>query len=72
LFQNKDTIKYFGIKELGLFGSFVSVNNINNEGDTDFLIYFLNHQKNYDNYIELAFYLEELTRRKVELVTRAS
>jgi predicted nucleotidyltransferase len=36
------------------------------------LIDFLPHQKTYDNYIGLAFYLEELTGRKIELVTRAS
>jgi predicted nucleotidyltransferase len=72
LFQNRDTIKSFGIKELGLFGSFVSNDNINKDSDIDFLIDFLPHQKTYDNYIGLVFYLEELTGRKIELVTRAS
>ena len=72
LFQNRETIKSFGIKELGLFGSFVSNENINKDSDIDFLIDFLPNQKNYDNYIGLAFYLEELTGRKIELITRAS
>ncbi len=72
LFQNRDTIKSLGIKELGLFGSFVSNKNINKDSDIDFLIDFLPHQKPYDNYIGLAFYLEGLTGRKIELVTRAS
>jgi predicted nucleotidyltransferase len=72
LFQNRDTIKSFGIKELGLFGSFVSNKNINKDSDIDFLIDFLPHQKNYDNYIRLVFFLEELTGRKIELVTRES
>ena len=72
LFQNRETIKSLGIKELGLFGSFVSNENINKDSDIDFLIDFLPNQKNYDNYIGLAFYLEELTGRKIELITRAS
>lgn len=72
LSQNRDTIKSFGVKELGLFGSFVTNENINKDSDIDFLIEFLPHQKNYDNYIGLSFYLEELTGRKIELVTRAS
>ncbi|MEN9963418.1 MAG: hypothetical protein RL582_513 [Bacteroidota bacterium] len=72
LFQNRDAIKSFGIKELGLFGSFVSNENINKDSDIDFLIDFLPNQKTYDNYIGLVFYLEELTGRKIELVTRAS
>jgi len=72
LFQNRDAIKSFGIKELGLFGSFVSNNNINKDSDIDLLIDFLPHQKTYDNYIGLSFFLEELTGRKIELVTRAS
>jgi predicted nucleotidyltransferase len=72
LFQNRDIIKSFGIKELGLFGSFVSNKNINKDSDIDFLIDFLPNQKNYDNYIGLAFYLEELTGRKIELVTKES
>ena len=72
LFQNRDAIKSFGVKELGLFGSFVSNENINKDSDIDFLIEFLPYQKNYDNYIGLAFYLEELTGRKIELVTKES
>ena len=72
LFQNRDAIKSFGVKELGLFGSFVTNKNINKDSDIDFLIDFLPQEKNYDNFIGLSFYLEELTGRKIELVTRES
>jgi predicted nucleotidyltransferase len=72
LFNHKDTIKSFGVKELGLFGSFVSGEGIKNDSDIDFLIEFYPEKKNYDNFIGLTFFLEELTGRKIELVTRKS
>lgn len=42
------------------------------ESDVDFLIEFLPEKKNYDNFINLSFYLEELLGRKVEIVTPQS
>ena len=72
LIAHKDNIKSFGVKELGLFGSFAMDNNIKNESDVDFLIDFYPEKKNYDNFIGLTFFLEELIGRKIELVTRQS
>jgi predicted nucleotidyltransferase len=72
LLANKDTIRSFGVKELDLFGSFALNTNIRNDSDVDFLIDFYPEKKNYDNFIGLTFFLEELTGRNIELVTRQS
>jgi len=72
LFANKEIIRSFGVKELGLFGSFAANKDIRNDSDVDFLIEFQPDKKNYDNFIGLTFFLEELTGRKIELVTRQS
>ncbi|MBU3714287.1 MAG: nucleotidyltransferase family protein [Ferruginibacter sp.] len=72
LFNHKDTIKSFGVNDLGLFGSFVTGKNINKDSDVDFLIEFSPNKKTYDNFIGLTFFLEELLGRKIELVTRES
>ncbi|MET7001284.1 nucleotidyltransferase family protein [Chitinophaga defluvii] len=69
---HRDKIKSFGVKELGLFGSFKKDTNIHINSDIDFLIEFEKGKKNYDNFIGLSFYLEELLGRKVELVTSKS
>ena len=72
LFANKEAIRSFGVLELGLFGSFAANKDIRSDSDIDFLIEFYPEQKNYDNFIGLTFFLEELTGRKIELVTRQS
>lgn len=68
---NKLTIASYGIKSLGLFGSFVK-DSANNESDIDLLVEFQADKKNYDNFIGLAYFLEDLFGRKVELVTSNS
>lgn len=65
-------IRSFGVKELGLFGSFARNTAIHTDSDIDLLVEFEPDQKNYDNFMELAFYLEELLGRNVELVTPQS
>jgi len=65
-------IKNFGVKELGLFGSFARDAHINNASDVDFLIEFAPGKETFDNFMELSFYLEEILGRKIELVTAKS
>lgn len=72
LSQHGNSIKSFGVKSVGLFGSFAKNTSIHNESDVDLLIDFENGQKTYDNFIELSFYLEKILNRKVELLTRQS
>jgi len=71
LLSNSKMVKSFGISKLGVFGSFIT-GNLKNESDVDLLVEFYPEQKNYDNYIDLSYYLEELLARKVELVTPQS
>ena len=66
--QHPDEIKSFGVKKLGLFGSFVR-NEQSTESDIDLLVEFEEGQKTFDNFMQLSFWLEEMLRRPVELVT---
>jgi predicted nucleotidyltransferase len=61
----------FGVRRIGLFGSFVH-GTPGPESDVDILVEFQPELKNYDNFIHLAFFLEEIFGRRVELVTTDS
>ncbi len=69
--KSKDIIAQYGVKSIGLFGSFVKVS-VNDSSDVDLLIDFIPVKKSFDNFMDLAFYLEDLFGRKVELVTPQS
>jgi len=68
---NSDTIKSYGVKNIDLFGSFV-IDKVSPQSDIDLLIDFEEHQKTFDNLMELGFFLEDLLGRKVEIVTPQS
>jgi predicted nucleotidyltransferase len=72
LTEHRNQIKSFGVFGLSLFGSFADDLNILEDSEVDLLVDFEPHKKTYDNFMELSFYLEELTGRKIELVTRKS
>ena len=67
--NNTNTIKMYGVKRLGLFGSFVR-SSVNNKSDVDVLVEFQKDKKLFDNYMELKFFLERLFHRKVDLVIK--
>lgn len=64
-------IKAYGVKSLGLFGSFVR-NTPTEKSDIDLLVDFEPGKKTFDNFMDLSFFLENLFGRKVELVTPQS
>lgn len=66
--QHQDRIRAAGVKRLGLFGSFARGEQ-EPGSDIDLLVDFQPEQKSFDNFINLAFFLEELLGRRVELVT---
>ncbi|KKL74658.1 hypothetical protein LCGC14_2062700, partial [marine sediment metagenome] len=66
--QNKEKLKKRHVLKIGIFGSVLRGNNTN-ESDVDFIVEFEDGKKNYDNFIELAFLLEHLLQRKVDLLT---
>ena len=71
LIQNSGRIQQYGVKQLGIFGSFVR-DEAKVNSDVDFFIDFYQKKKTFDNFMDLAFYLEELTGRKIELLTPQS
>lgn len=53
---------------MGIFGSYVRGEQ-SEESDVDILVEFEEGYKNFDNYMELKFYLEELLQIKIDLIT---
>ena len=69
--QNSARLQALGVKRLGLFGSFVREEQ-RSASDIDLLVEFQPGKKTFDNFMELAFLLEDLLQRRVELVTTES
>lgn len=65
--ENKEAIKDFGVKQIGLFGSYLRGEQ-KNVSDIDILVEFEEGKKTFDNYMGLKFFLEELFECKVDLV----
>ncbi|SRR6266852_3392003 len=68
LSEQQARIKALGVKRLGLFGSFVRGQQ-NTGSDVDLLVEFEPDQKTFDHFMQLAFLLEDVLQRRVELVT---
>lgn len=71
ILNNKEKISSYGVDKLGIFGSFVR-NEANETSDVDFYVEFISGKKTFDNFMDLAFFLGELTGRKIELITPQS
>ncbi len=69
--ESQDIISAFGVKSIGLFGSFVK-DSASETSDVDLLVDFNPNKKSFDNFMDLAFHLEELFGRKVEIITPQS
>lgn len=69
--RNKGSFARFGVKKLGIFGSFVREEQ-GKASDVDILVEFEKKKKNYKNYLALSDYLEGMIDRKVDLVTLES
>jgi len=67
--DNLDEVKGYGIRRIGVFGSFVRSAQ-NEKSDIDVLVEFYPGKKSFDNYMELKFFLEKLLHRKVDLVIK--
>ena len=68
---HRDHIRNIGVRRLGLFGSFARQQQ-GAESDVDVLVEFEPGSKTFDAFMQLAFFLEELFERRVELVTPES
>ncbi len=63
--DNLETIRGFGVRRLGIFGSYAREKNTE-ASDMDFLVEF--ESATFDNYFDLKFFLEDLFGRPVDLV----
>ncbi len=68
LHANRDRLQVLGVKRIGLFGSYVRGEQ-HPGSDVDLLVEFEAGRKSFDAFMELAFCLEAIMQRKVELVT---
>lgn len=65
---HRDEIRSLGVERLGLFGSFARGEQ-SSESDVDLLVRFRPDAKSFDHFMKLAFLLEDVLQRRVELVT---
>ena len=66
---NRDRIKSFGVREIGVFGS-VAREEQTEKSDVDVLVEL--ETKTFDAYMGLLFFLEDLFERKVDLVMKGA
>jgi len=71
LYQNRSHLITLGVRIIGLFGSFVRGEQ-RNDSDIDLLVEFEPNRKTFDSFMELSFFLEDLLRHPIELVTLES
>ena len=64
---NKEILRKYKVKSIALFGSYVR-NEQRRDSDIDLLVEF--EEPTYDNFIHLAFALEELLKREVTIVPK--
>jgi predicted nucleotidyltransferase len=71
LTQNKAQLKKFGVLEIGVFGSYAT-GKANEDSDVDILVDLNANKKTFRNFLSLNYFLENLTGKKVDLVTKQS
>ncbi len=69
--EHDDFLLSHGIKRIGLFGSYARGEQ-NKQSDIDFVVEFDEGKKNYDNFIDLCFFLENILGKKIDLLTEES
>ncbi|OHD26207.1 MAG: nucleotidyltransferase [Spirochaetes bacterium GWB1_59_5] len=69
--SNSQRLRNLGVSRIGLFGSFVRDQVVANS-DLDVLVEFETGKKTFDNFMELANFLEDTTARDVDLLTPES
>jgi uncharacterized protein len=71
LLESSSSLGEYGVSRLGIFGSFVRNEQVE-KSNVDFLVEFEKDKKTYKNFIRLAYFLEELIGRRIELLTPES
>jgi len=62
---NKNILQSYGVKKIGLYVH----NQQNKNSDIDILVEFHTNKKNYNNFINLVYYLEDNLNTKIDLLT---
>ena len=65
--KNMNAIQQYGVKKIGLFGSFAR-NDQTENSDINLLMEFESEKETYENYMGLLLFLEKLFSKKVDLV----
>lgn len=68
LSERKHVLRKYGVKKIGLFGSHVRGEQ-KEDSDIDLLVEF--EKPNFDHFMDLVIYLEELFGRRVDILTPA-
>lgn len=71
ILEKREQLVSFGVRSIGLVGSFVRGDQTP-QSDVDIFVEFMPEKHTFDNFMEVAFLLEEYFGRKVELVTPAA
>ena len=71
LAENEAELRRLGVRRCGLFGSFARGEQ-EGRSDVDILVEFEPGRKTFDSFMALAFFLEDLFGRKVDLLTPES
>jgi predicted nucleotidyltransferase len=69
--EHQPELQRFGVKRCGVFGSSVR-DEPQDQSDVDILVEFELGQKTFDHFMHLAFFLEDLFGRQVNLITTDS
>lgn len=69
LVDNRETLKKYGVKQIGLFGSYVN-GTAHAASDIDLLVEL--ERLTFHDYMGLVLFLEDLFERKIDLVTAKS
>jgi predicted nucleotidyltransferase len=69
--QSGAQLRSFGVRRISVFGSFAR-GEPSDESDVDILVEFESGRNSFDNFLNLAEFLEELFGRKVDLLTPES
>ncbi|WP_162340297.1 nucleotidyltransferase family protein [Cyclobacterium salsum] len=69
--SHKMELKGFGVKRIGLFGSYFN-NQVNPDSDIDFLVELQKEKKTYRNFMALSYFLEHLFQKNIDLITPQS
>ncbi|MBI4456499.1 MAG: nucleotidyltransferase family protein [Acidobacteria bacterium] len=64
--RHEDVLRQYSVKHIGLLGSYARGEQ-RKRSDIDFLVEF--REPTFDNFMDLAFYLEKILGKRVELVT---